>query len=321
MTTLATYPHVDSSTESIMRVAPGAAGFQTVMVNVYFLGDPDNWVLVDAGVPMQAHRIIRAAEQRFGRGTRPNAVILTHGHFDHVGSLEAILEHWDVPVYAHRLEMPYLSGQSEYPPPDPTVGGGLWSRLSPLFPRGPYDFRPHLRELPSDMRVPGVNEWRWIHTPGHSPGHVSLFRESDRALIAGDAFTTQQQESFFAVMTNAQKVHGPPMYYTIDWDAARASVQHLAELEPASAGTGHGLPMFGDRLRIELTALALHFRELGMPRKGRYVDQPAVTDESGILALPPKPYDPVPALLAAGAVVGIGAFILAKTKKSSESIS
>src|SRR5919107_1012291 len=61
---------------------------------------------------------------------RPAAVVLTHGHFDHVGSLEALLEAWDVPIYAHPLERPYLTGVSPYPPPDPLVGGGMMAFAS-----------------------------------------------------------------------------------------------------------------------------------------------------------------------------------------------
>ena len=60
--------------------------------------------------------------------------------------------------------------------------------LSRFFPRRPIDLGDAILPLPDDGSIPGIGEWRWIHTPGHSPGHVSLFRDYDRALVAGDAF-------------------------------------------------------------------------------------------------------------------------------------
>ena len=80
-------------------------------------------------------------------------MILTHGHFDHIGSARSLCETWDVPIYAHTDEMPYLTGDMAYPPPDPTVGGGM-AFLSPLYPRGPVDLRPYVRTLPADGSVP-----------------------------------------------------------------------------------------------------------------------------------------------------------------------
>ena len=56
-----------------------------------------------------------------GAGAPPEAIVLTHGHFDHAGSALQLAEYWDVPIYAHRLEMPYLTGKADYPPPDPTI--------------------------------------------------------------------------------------------------------------------------------------------------------------------------------------------------------
>ena len=148
-----------------------------------------NWALrcraVD--VPQPDHRMCRAPVRQ---GVAAQAIILTHGHFDHVGSVEALAEEWDCPVYAHPLEQAYLDGTASYPPADPWVGGGLVALLSPLFPRSPTNRAPRLRLLPEDGSVPGMPGWQWIYTPGHTPEHVSLWREQDRTLLAGDAVIT-----------------------------------------------------------------------------------------------------------------------------------
>lgn len=290
--------------DSLLHVMPDIACLQILIVNVYFVGDPasGDWVLVDAGMPWCAKRIVRAAEQRFGYDSRPEAIILTHGHFDHVGGLPELADRWDVPIYAHELELPYLTDQSDYPPPDPTVGGGLMARAGALFPHHGYDFGDRVRPLPADGTIPHLSDWRWIHTPGHSPGHVSLFRDADRTLIAGDAFVTQKQESFFGVMTQHQKVHGPPMYFTIDWPAARDSVRRLDDLKPHIAATGHGIPMSGQRLSRELEALARHFDQQAVPARGRYVNVPARADAGGVISIPPPIADPLPKILAAAAL-------------------
>jgi glyoxylase-like metal-dependent hydrolase (beta-lactamase superfamily II) len=258
---------------SATELLPDLAYLRTIFVNVFFVGPagaPDRgWVLVDTGIP-HTHQIMNAAAERFGEGARPAAIILTHGHFDHTGSVGELMDRWDVPsVYAHPDEMPFLTNQVEYPPPDPLVGGGM-ALASPLFPRGPIDLRPRVRELPADGSVPGMPGWRWIHTPGHTPGHVSLFRDADRALISGDAFVTTEQESIYAVATQKQHVHGPPQYFTPDWHAARESVQHLASLRPSLAATGHGIPMAGIEMLTQLDDLARNFDELAVPMHGKH---------------------------------------------------
>ncbi|HYE57344.1 MAG TPA: MBL fold metallo-hydrolase, partial [Rhodothermales bacterium] len=109
------------------------------------------------------------------------------------------------------------------------------------------------------------------HEHEHSEGHVSLWREADRALLAGDAFVTTQQESAYAAFTQKPEVHGPPMYYTPDWVAAHESVKRLAMLNPNVAGTGHGIPYHGAALREALNLLARDFMEVAVPKRGRYV--------------------------------------------------
>jgi glyoxylase-like metal-dependent hydrolase (beta-lactamase superfamily II) len=269
-------------TSTVHEVAPGVGYLRTLMVNVFFLHDPRQpdgpWVLVDSGFPGYARVVRAAAEQRFGPRP-PAAIVITHGHFDHVGGLRSLRRAWRAPILAHPKEMPYLNGQRSYPPPDPTVGGGLFSWSAPLYPRGPIDVGPSLRELPPDGSIPGLAGWEWHHTPGHTDGSVSYFRPSDRLVIAGDALTTVRLESAFAVLTQRLELRRPPAYYTTDWPAARRSVEALASLHPDILVTGHGRPLRGQRLHSELDYLVTHFAE-EMPRHGRYVPHtsPAMQD-------------------------------------------
>ena len=98
-----------------------------------------------------------------------------------------------------------------------------------------------------------------------------MWRESDRTLIAGDAFITTNQESAYSVLVQRPELHGPPQYYTPDWDRARDSVQHLAQLKPALVITGHGPPMRGPRMQSALDLLARDFDRIAVPEHGRYV--------------------------------------------------
>ncbi len=254
------------------HIALGVRGMRILFVNVYAISTPGGgWTLIDTGIPMSAGKIKSWAESIFGSGTRPEAIILTHGHFDHVGAVETLVKDWSVPVYAHSDEFPYLTGGRKYPPPDPGVGGGLMAVMSPLFPRSSADLSGRVQALPSDYSVPTLPGWRYLPTPGHAPGHVSLFRKEDRLLLPGDAFCTTKQESFLAVAHQTPELTGPPSYYTPDWDSARRSVQQLAELRPLTIAPGHGLPISGDQVAGQLAHLAADFDRLAVPEHGRYV--------------------------------------------------
>lgn len=266
----------DLETEAgVHEVATDLAYQRLAIVNAVFAGLPGagdgHWALIDAGVMGSTPFILDAVARRFGTDARPAAIILTHGHFDHVGALEELAQRWDVPIFAHPKEARYLNGSQPYPPPDPSVGGGLMSALSRFYPRGPIDVSAWLHPLPADGSVPGMAGWRWIHTPGHTEGHVSLFRDDDRALIAGDAFITTNQESAYAVAIQRAEIHGPPMYYTTDWQAAHASVERLAALEPELVVTGHGRALLGSEMRLALNTLARDFERIAVPEQGRYV--------------------------------------------------
>lgn len=316
METQSKYVKVD-----LFAVAPGVWGMKDVFVNVYAILNPaeNNWFLVDAGLKWSAPKIKRMAELLFGAGSKPAAIILTHGHFDHVGALAQLAAEWDVQVYAHHLEMPYLTGISSYPPADPTVGGGLMADLSFVYPKSPINIEDRVISLPQGGLIPGLSEWKFIHTPGHAPGHISLFRESDKVLIAGDAIVTTKQESALFVALQLKKLSGPPKYFTCDWSAAATSVRQIADLEPEVIATGHGRPMRGAGMRKSLHNLANNFYTVAFPKNGRYAHQPAVTNDSGIVSLPPKNKNatasPTLKLLGIGAGLLLTAMLLGDDKK------
>jgi glyoxylase-like metal-dependent hydrolase (beta-lactamase superfamily II) len=277
-----------------------------VMANVYFVGKRTGpWVLVDTGVRGSAGRIRRAAEKLFS--VPPEAIILTHGHFDHIGGLPQLADYWGVPVHAHALEVPFLTGRADYPPPDPTVGGFM-AQMSRTFSNKGINLGGRVRVFPAVHSIPGLPGWSVVHTPGHTAGHVSLFRESDRTLIAGDAVITVNQENAGKLLAQVQELRNPPAYFTQDWEAARESVHRLAELRPRVIAAGHGLPVTGDWVADELQRFAGNFRP---PAKGRYVRTPARTDENGILSIPPAPPDMLPQYAAGIALAAAAGMLLA----------
>ena len=304
----------------IEELATDVARLRIGFVNCFFVGQRRStyelttpakpWALVDAAIAPGAARILEVAAERFGDESRPTAIVLTHGHFDHVGALEAVLGIWDVPVYAHALELPFLTGRADYPPPDPTVAKrGLITRLSQLFPESGIDIRDRVRMLPSNGAVPGMPGWRWVHTPGHTAGHIALFRASDRMLIAGDAVSTTRQESVYAVATQKPELSGPPAYFTTDWDAAHRSVTTLGSLKPATVAAGHGPTMRGPDIARRLAELSSDFDTRVRPRRGRYVREPVITNEDGVVYVPPPVRGGVPW----GTVSGVAAAAVAGT--------
>ncbi len=258
----------DEQVVPLEEIAPGVKGLRIVFVNVFGVTHPDgSWSLIDAALPLSASRIRSWAKKEFGGP--PNALILTHGHFDHVSAAKELAEGWGIPIYAHPLEFSYLTGEKEYAPPNVGAGGGMMSLLSPLYPRKPIDVGERLLALPegSLSEMPG---WEVMPTPGHTPGHVSFFRAEDRTLLVGDAFCTTKPESFFeAALAQQPELHGPPAYFTLDWASAGRSVRRLAELEPRIVAPGHGKALAGAEVAGALQKLAAEFEEAAVPENRR----------------------------------------------------
>ena len=239
------------------EIAPGVAILPTLIANAYLIGDPDSWVLVDACTPKHEKMIQRATQRRFGRGSRPRAILLTHGHFDHCGSAAGLADAWSVPIYAHALEVPYVIGASQYPPFH-LNSPGFFTRMARYFPVSTVDLGKRVRAFDPKEALPGLPDWEIIETPGHTPGHVAFFRRPDAVLLAGDAVTTMNLDSFWDTILKRKQVCRPPVPATSDWGAARSSVERLAALRPSLIAAGHGSPIHG--AADELATLAAHFQ-------------------------------------------------------------
>jgi glyoxylase-like metal-dependent hydrolase (beta-lactamase superfamily II) len=275
-------------------------------VNLYFVetSTPGEWVLVDTGLPGSEKAIIAAADALFHPGTRPVAIILTHGHLDHSGSALALAEQWKVPVLAHPLELPFLTARAVYPPADPTVdNGGSLAFVSRFFPPQSFQLSSVVQAIPADSdTAPFLPDWRLLHVPGHAPGQMALFREKDATLLGADAFATTNHESVPSVLLQLPKVSVAGAPFNYNWQQVRESVQKLAALRPAAIGCGHGPAIEGVEATDGLQQLANFFP---MPAHGRYVNDPARLDENGVAYIPPAPEDSFPQRITL-AIVGVG---------------
>jgi glyoxylase-like metal-dependent hydrolase (beta-lactamase superfamily II) len=187
------------------------SGFPANAVNVYVIGD----VLVDAGLRIDRGRILKQLE-----GRRISAHTLTHAHLDHYGSSDQICQ---------RLGIPMWCGADDA---EAVEKGKMVSKGGRLVP-GPRA-HPIARQLREGDEVAGFTV---LHTPGHSPGHVSYWRESDRTLICGDVMWGY----------NPFLMRGPirEPFGLLSPDPAlnRESARRVAELEPALVCFGHGPPL------------------------------------------------------------------------------
>jgi glyoxylase-like metal-dependent hydrolase (beta-lactamase superfamily II) len=189
-----------------------------IPVTVWAVADGQGVTLVDAGFPFMAKSILKFIE---GLGAGPlQRILLTHGHSDHTGSVKGILGNKPVPVYAHRIEIPYMEGDLPYPrrkKPEFNVAKGLAQPLA---------------ESP-DGRLAAVAGLTPYLTPGHSPGHVVYYHEQDQVLLAGDLFTAKRG-----------KLRRPMPLFTADMAEAVRSSAIVQQLKPRRLEVCHGEPVF-----------------------------------------------------------------------------
>lgn len=264
-----------SRVRDLWEVAPGVhllrVGRTAAASNVYLVRSGATWVLVDAGRAGSARPITAAAQGVFGPEFPPAAIVLTHIHPDHSGAVGPLARAWNVPVYVHGAELPMAAGRylPEYGMPLDRWVIMPALRLLPRRTRARIEdagsITDVVRPLGADGTVPGLPDWRWVATPGHTPGHVAYLRPGDGVVLTGDAVVTIELNSLTGWLTGRQQLAGPPRYSTWDWPAAVRSVQAVAALRPQVLGPGHGRPLVAGTAAA-LVGLA---DELGCPRRSR----------------------------------------------------
>jgi glyoxylase-like metal-dependent hydrolase (beta-lactamase superfamily II) len=186
-------------------------------INAYMIGD----VLVDAGLASSAKSVLAAVA-----GRPVGAHALTHAHPDHAGGSRTVAQQLGIPVWVGARDAAATeAGTSE----------AADVKLKPVLARARFDGVPVDRRLGEGDEI--GHGFVVLDVPGHSPGHVAYWRESDRTLIAGDVYFNLH------LLTLRYGLRPPPGPFTVDREENRRSMRRLAELEPDIVGFGHGAPL------------------------------------------------------------------------------
>lgn len=211
-------------------------GFPKKVMNVYLLADDGGVTVFDAGIHDMAEGVKAAAAELGGI----KRVVLGHAHEDHRGSAP----HLDAPVYCHEADRSYaespLRPYTDYfdmGKIEPRHLRFLYPRLLRMWDGGPCEIAGTVAEGDE------IAGFRVVHLPGHAPGLIGLWRESDRLALVSDTFYTLDPMKISSPF-------GPPRLphraFNQDDEVARASLRKLAELDPAAAWPGHANPATGD---------------------------------------------------------------------------
>ena len=213
------------------RLADGVwqlRGFPPNAINVFLVED----VLIDAATRHAGRRILSQL-----KGHRVSAHALTHAHGDHQGASNEVCEALGLPFWvgehdADAAERPELIRERQ---PDHPLNALFFKTMA-----GPG--RKVDRLLREGDELAG---FRVLHVPGHSVGHVALWRESDRVLVAGDVLNSQDP------LTGLPGLREPKTFFTPDPAQNRRSARRLGELEPALVLLGHGPPVRDTRKFVD----------------------------------------------------------------------
>lgn len=210
-----------------MQLAPGvwriATAPRDLVSSVAFVDEDGQVTLVDAGTKRAPRRLLAGLEHIGVAPSDVTRIIATHAHPDHVGGLAAMRGRTGARVAVHERDAAYVR-EGKGPVLDrTTVGGRLLRHNSSTTPT------PVEEELTDGQLLDVAGGVRVLHTPGHTPGHVSLLHEPSRVLVTGDSIWNMRGHMTWSV----------PMFCT-DAEMAKETAHVLGELDYDVAAFTHG---------------------------------------------------------------------------------
>jgi steroid delta-isomerase-like uncharacterized protein len=227
------------------RVADGVwllrGGFPAKTMNVYLIEDDGGVTVFDAGIEAMTKGVASNAAQMGGI----KRIVLGHGHGDHRGAAPGL----GAPVFCHPAEVADAEGDGgehyfDYRKLERAFARVAMPRLIKRWDGGPVKIEGTVEEGDE------IAGFRVLHLPGHAPGLIGLWRESDRLALVSDTLYTLDPQT---------GRHGPPRVphraFNADTEQARASIRKLAAIEPAAVWPGHADPVTGNvRAQLEQAA-------------------------------------------------------------------
>ena len=211
----------------------------------YVLDAAERWTMIDSGVAGDVEQIVGQLDSAGYDLANLQAIVLTHAHSDHAGSVAELCRRSGAPVLAHRAEVPYIK-QTEslaYPSRLRRMLSWLFERISPT---PPCQVETPLQD---GAMVDALGGLQVIHVPGHTPGSIALYQMERQILFCGDAIF------HYGSSSGQGRIGLPPRIFSVDPDQAEASARKLAGLPVEVACFGHGAPILegaGQQLRQAL---------------------------------------------------------------------
>jgi hydroxyacylglutathione hydrolase len=212
------------------EIAPGVhllRGFPPAAFNVYLIRSGERWVLVDTSTRYAHRRILRQLPGEL------ESIFITHAHRDHAGSMHAVATATGAPVWGSETDADALEGKV----PQPTNEAHRDHIVNRLFAGWWKDPHPVARRLTESDTVAGFEV---IAFPGHTPGQIGLWRESDRTVLCADTMRSVNP------MTGIPGLGEMPEIFTSDVGESRRSIRKLAALDARTVCFGHGRPLRKD---------------------------------------------------------------------------
>ncbi|MDP8012242.1 MAG: MBL fold metallo-hydrolase [Thermoplasmata archaeon] len=200
-----------------MKITENIDLIDKTMCNVYVLKVSGKIIQIDAGMKGSAKLVLNYYKEK---GIKPDIVLITHYHLDHIGGLKIIKDTFNADIFASSFEIPVIEGKSSMGRPKSLGARLMFSLVKPEPVTGVKDLK--------ELKIDGL---KVIETPGHTPGSVSFFVESERAVFIGDA---------------AGNVNGDLKInekYTLDMEKAKDSLERIKSLSPVLVLPGHGAPL------------------------------------------------------------------------------